>query len=123
MTLCNVSDVLFAIMYADETCLLINGNNLHTLIKQLNSELQCLSGWFKSYKLSLNTKKTFYMIFHRARLKNTDHGNMDGIMDHFTLTKVVSLKYLGVIVDHKLNLNDHITYVKNKNIKRNRDYV
>ena len=112
--ICNVSDLLFAIMYADDTCLLINGNDLHTLIKQLNSELQCLSDWFKSNKLSLNTKKTFYMIFHRARLKNTDHRNMDVIMDHSTLTKVVSLKYLGVIVDHKLNWIDHITYVKNK---------
>ena len=67
--ICNVSDLLFAIMYADDTCLLINGNDLHTLIKQLNSELQCLSDWFKSNTLSLNTKKTFYMIFHRARLK------------------------------------------------------
>ena len=64
------------------------------------------------------------MIFHRARLKNTDHRKMDVtcIMDHSTLTKVVSLKYLGVIVDHKLNWIDHITYVK-KNIERNRDYV
>ena len=39
---------------------------------------------------------------------------MDVIMDHSTLTKVVSLKYLGVIVDHKLNWIDHIIYVKNK---------
>ena len=31
--------LLFAIMYADDTFLLINGNDLHTLIKQLNSEL------------------------------------------------------------------------------------
>ena len=54
------------------------------------------------------------MIFHRVRLKNTDHRSMDDIMDHSTLTKVVSLRYLGVIVDHKLNWIDHITYVKNK---------
>ena len=48
------------------------------------------------------------MIFHRARLKNIDHRNIDVIMDHSSLTKVVSLKYLGVIVDHKLNWIDHI---------------
>ena len=112
--ICNVSDLLFAIMYEDDTCLLINGNDLHTLIKQLNSELQFLFDWFKSNKLSLNTKKTFYMIFHRARLKNTDQRIMDVIMDHSTPTKVVSFKYLGVIVDHKLNWIDHITNVKNE---------
>ena len=38
---------------------------------------------------------------------------MDVIMDHSTPTKVVLLLYLGVIVDHKLNWIDHITYVKN----------
>ena len=54
------------------------------------------------------------MIFHRARLKNTDHRNTDVIMDHSSLTKIVSPKYLGVIVDHKLNWIDHITYIKNK---------
>ena len=36
------------------------------------------------------------------------------IMDNITLSKVSSIKYLGVIVDHKLNWIDHITYVKSK---------
>ena len=35
-------------------------------------------------------------------------------MDNITLSKVSSIKYLGVIVDHKLNWIDHITYVKEK---------
>ena len=33
-------------------------------------------------------------------------------MDNHILTKVNSIKYLGIIVDHKLNWLDHITYVK-----------
>ena len=36
------------------------------------------------------------------------------IMDNHMLTKVNSIKYLGIIVDHKLNWIDHITYVKAK---------
>ena len=35
-------------------------------------------------------------------------------MDNITLSKVSSIKYLGVIVDHKLTWIDHITYVKSK---------
>ena len=54
------------------------------------------------------------MVFHRARLKNSDDINMDIIMDNHMLTKVNSIKYLGIIVDHKLNWIDHITYVKAK---------
>ena len=101
--ICNVSDIMFAIMYADDTCFLINGTDLNKLIKQLNVELKSLCTWFKSNKLSLNTKKTFYMVFHRARLKHSDDINMDVIMDNRVLTKVNSIKYLGIIVDRKLN--------------------
>ena len=36
------------------------------------------------------------------------------IMDGNILTKVNSAKYLGVIIDHRLNWIDHIAYVKNK---------
>ena len=41
---------------------------------------------------------------------------MDIIMDNQVLTKVTSINYLGIIVDHKLNWIDHIyiTYVKAK---------
>ena len=112
--ICNVSDLMFAIMYADDTCFLMYGTDLHKLIKQLNVELDFLCTWFKSNKLSLNTQKTFYMIFHRARLKSIDGMNNDVIMDNNALIKVNSIKYLGVIVDIRLNWIDHITYVKNK---------
>ena len=39
---------------------------------------------------------------------------MDIIMDNQMLTKVSSLKYLGIIVVHKLKWFDHITYVNAK---------
>ena len=92
----------------------INGTDMNTLIKQLNVELESLCIWFKSNKLSLNTQKNFYMVFHRARLKTTDNSSMDVIMDNNILTRVTSIKYLGIIVDIKLNWLDHITYVKAK---------
>ena len=46
--ICNISDLMFAIMYADDTCFLINGTGMNTLIKQLNFELESLCIWFKS---------------------------------------------------------------------------
>ena len=55
--ICNVLDLMFAIMYADDTCFLINGTDLNKLIKKPNVELKDLCTWFKSNKLSLNTQK------------------------------------------------------------------
>ena len=37
--ICNVSDIFFAIMYADDTSLVVNGKDLNTLIQLLNTAL------------------------------------------------------------------------------------
>ena len=52
------------------------------------------------------------MIFHRSRIK--DNVSNKVVIDNKELIKVESAKYLGVIIDRKLNWIDHITYVKNK---------
>ena len=36
------------------------------------------------------------------------------VIDNHDLTQVKSAKYLGVIIDHKLNWIEHISYVKSK---------
>ena len=36
--ICNVSDIFFAIMYADDTSLVVNGKDLNTLIQLLNTD-------------------------------------------------------------------------------------
>ncbi len=110
--ICNVSKVLFTLLYADDTCVIMQDKNIHNLIRILNCELKLLSTWLKANKLSLNAEKTYYLIFHRARLKADGQPNL--YMNGCPLNKTSHLKYLGVIVDHKLNWIQHITYVKNK---------
>ena len=61
--ICNVSPMLFKILYADDTCVLISGNHLNDLIDRLNTELISLNNWFKANKLSLNTKKNIFYDF------------------------------------------------------------
>ena len=67
--ICNVSLLLFKILFADDTYVLISGKNLKTLVALMNTELISLNNWFKANKLSFNTKKSFFMIFHRSRIK------------------------------------------------------
>ena len=47
---------------------LIEKNYLN-LIASLNSELDKLSIWLCANKLSLNVQKTYFMVFHRAKMK------------------------------------------------------
>ena len=59
--ICNRLDLMFAIKYADDMCCLINSSDLHTNIKQFHGELNSFCKWFKSNKLSINTRKTLYV--------------------------------------------------------------
>ena len=69
--ICYVSDLLCNILYADDTCVVAHGHYLDDLIDTLNNKLCSLNAWLLCNKLTLNTKKTYYMVFHRARLKAT----------------------------------------------------
>ena len=93
--ICNVSRLLFTIMYADDTSVQLSGNDLNDLINSLNAELQLVCTWLQANKLSLNAQKTFFLVFHRAIIK--DH-NMCIHMGGSALNKSISIKYLGVII-------------------------
>ena len=60
--------------------------------------------------LTVNIKKTHYMMFHRTRIKfNTNFKILinNNLIDHTNNTK-----FLGVII-HKMNWSAHIQYIKN----------
>ena len=109
----NVSEFLFTILYADDTCVLLHGKHMDDLIIRINKELDLLFIWLQANKLSLNGQKTYYMIFHRARIKLMSHSS-NVVIGGSTLTEIDEIKYLGVIIDNKLTWIPHITHVKNK---------
>ena len=70
--ICNVSELLSTILYADDTSVVIHGKYMLSIITTLNHELHTLSTWLKSNKLSLNTDKTYIIIFDREKIKLPD---------------------------------------------------
>ena len=113
--ICNESELLFTVLYADDTSVVIHGKYMLSIITTLNHELyiHTLSTWLKANKLSQNTDKTYYMIFHRARIKLPDT-DYPIIMNNSPLSNIKNHKYLGVILDSKMSWIQHISYVKNK---------
>ena len=98
--ICNASELLFSIMYADDISVHISGNDITYLVSSLNVELELLSRWFEANKLSLNAQNTFYLVFHRERIKDHD---LSIRIDGSTLNRSTNIKYIGVMIDHKLN--------------------
>ena len=108
----NVSDFLYNILYADDTCLYLSGRDLSALINVMNTESKLILHWLKANRLTLNTSKTFFMVFHRGKRKCL--GNIGLFIDDIEIKETPTMKYLGVIIDAKLNWVSHVTYVKNK---------
>lgn len=64
------------LMYADNTSLIIIGDNISDIDEKMNTELAKLADWFAANKLAINPNKTRYMVFQeRSRRRvgsNTD---------------------------------------------------
>ena len=76
--ICNVSNLLYTIMYADDTSVSLSGNNLDNVINQLSTELNLLTDWLKSNKLSLNAQKNFLSSLPQSKNKNSYHIHTNG---------------------------------------------
>ena len=79
-------------MFADDTNLFFKHQNLITLYELVNNELLLISKWFKLNKLSLNIKKTNYILFHGIGKKidiSGLHINIDSlIIEQVDKTKI-----------------------------------
>ena len=112
--LANVSSVLFPVLFADDTNIFVHGKNLSEMVSVLNTELKKIVNWLHSNKLSLNVTKTHYIIFSSKR-KYVDVNLTDQVLiDDVPLNRVSSTKFLGVILDEKLNWNEHVSCIKKK---------
>ena len=105
---------MFNVLYADDTCICISGSDINALFEVLNIELAALLEWLNANRLTLNVDKTFYMLFHRKCIK-TD--NLKLTIGQGTPKQTSQCKYLGLIIDNKLNWAANIAHVKSKTSK------
>ena len=78
----------------------------------MNIEIAYVTDWLKANKLSLNLKKTHFIIFRRPRSKVKL--NKELVIDGVKIESARSTKFLGVMIDQKLNFYEHIQYLKGK---------
>jgi len=108
----NSSNLANFIMFADDTNIFFKHPNWDILLNMVNEELYEISRWFKLNKLSLNIKKTNYIIFKN---KNASCSISPDIrIDNIKIQQVFQTKFLGVIINSNLTWTDHINTVSNK---------
>ena len=91
------------VLYADDINLHISGKNREILEKTVNHELKKIDHWVRANKLCINQSKSNFML-----MKNHKNINFSMSINHHPISKQSSLKYLGVMLDDKLNCKPQI---------------
>ena len=95
-------------LFADDALLYVSGDSMLECINKINNDLNELSLWFKMNKLKLNIDKTKCMCINGVLDDNLVKIN------NVSIEIVDKIKYLGVIIDNRLNFKDNFDYVCKK---------
>ena len=96
-------------MFADDTNLFCSHKNIKTLFQIVNSELKLVTEWFLANKLSLNAKKSKYVLFHKVTMSDSLPLQLPAMtLNNIEIKRENSVKFLGVIIDENLTWKNHI---------------
>ena len=100
----------------------MSGTNLQDLLSAIQLELSKLLVWLQANKLTLNLCKTHYMVFQRASIKTINIRDTSLSIDSTVLEHVQYTKFLGIVIDNKLQWNNHISYMlQNRNLSNGKE--
>ena len=106
MKCCDLSAVLFA----DDAVFIAGAKTVKILQRTLNQKVKCIFEWLITNRLTLNSSKTKYMIFHNKTDSKTKRAiaKFKLNVNKSCIKQVTEFKYLGIIFDNKLNWQTHI---------------
>ena len=110
--LCNVSIALDIILFADDTNIFFSHKDINSLESIVNEELCKLENWFLANKLSVNIKKSTFMIFMPRQKRLTL--DVEVSICNQVIARVNETVFLGVILDEHLTWIPHISNVARK---------
>ena len=110
----NISSKLKFFLFADDTNIYLESDDLMSLEKTMNRELKKLYDWLCVNRLSLNISKTNFVLCHAI---NKITSPITIIINKKSIEQVKYVKYLGVLIDAQLTFRYHIDEL-NKKISR-----
>jgi hypothetical protein len=99
-------------LFADDTSILCTSQFLKPIINGLQQYLDILKKYYRRWKISINAEKTQAIYFTKRRTKELPNGPLNVLGNDVEWS--LAVKYLGMILDRKLILNQHINYAVEK---------
>ena len=104
----NSSNVIYFVLFADDTTVYVQNDSIDSAIEILNTELAKVALWSDSKKRTLKVNKREMIML--SRKKNLTPQN-EVILRNEVVQCVNKAKFLGVIVDQHLNWKYHISMI------------
>lgn len=96
--------------YADDIAVVVVAKTLPRLQQKCNRLIQRLKSWLQGVGLELADHKTEVLLISSRKKVETIEVHVGGL----NIKSKPSLKYLGVILDHRLCFKEHLKYVSRK---------
>ena len=101
-------------MYADDTTLTSSSEDPYVLEQKMNCDMNLIQSWLIANKLTLNIKKTKYMLIGSKFKLSQIHNDFTVKVHNTPLARVNKHKYLGVHIDEFLNWRPNINATSKK---------
>ena len=101
-------------LFADDTNLSVRGATAGEIEEKLKSDLNNVHNWLLTNKLTLNVRKTEYMLIGSRQKLSQVKIDPDLHIGSEGIGRVSSTKTLGVLVDENITWRNHIDYVAKK---------
>ena len=105
--------------FADDTSMYISDSNIENLYRRANIAMDDLYDWFCANRLSLNPKKTKFIVIKPFQ-RHYYCTNLSVCVNNVPLMQIgssfgeKSTKFLGIHIDESLSWRHHVNYVNNK---------
>lgn len=91
-------------LYADDAAIWTSGRRINSLTTKIIDSLNILNNYYKKNRIKINETKTSAIVFSKGRLLD----NVRLQTANATIKTENTIKYLGVLLDRKLDFNQHI---------------
>ena len=105
---------LETVVYADDIMIILSGTSHDHILTTLQVTLQIMQDWCTKNKLEIARDKSSLMPMY-ARKKDTYARHP--LVTEWGLKVVTRMKYLGVMLDHKMDWYPHSLYLENKALR------
>ena len=117
--ICKASDLSKFVLFADDTNIFVRSSTKAESYRIANNILADVSKYMKSNKLHINIEKCCYIYFNPKNRKNKKginsiESNPPIILDGNVIKKVTEVRFLGVVIDEKLNWTAHLKQLATK---------